>query len=78
MYAATDDGDGRIGHVLPSPFSKGNRMIDLKLEAMRLFKPEEAASTMSEYEREQMAIRKNRERLKAERLAREAKISENL
>jgi hypothetical protein len=44
---------------------------------MRLFKPEETASTMSEYEREQMAIRKNRERLKAERLAREAKISEN-
>jgi hypothetical protein len=33
---------------------------------------------VSEYEREQMAIRKNRERLKAERLAREAKISENL
>jgi hypothetical protein len=59
-------------------FSKGNRMIDLKLEAMRLFKPEETASTMSEYEREQLAIRKNRDRLKAERLARETKISENL
>jgi len=53
-------------------------MIDLKLEAMRLFKPEETASTVSEYEREQMAVCKNRERLKAERLAREAKISENL
>lgn len=74
----SDDGDERIDTLCRRHFSKGNRMIDLKLEAMRLFKPEVTASTMSEYEREQMVIRKNRERLKAERLAREAKISENL
>jgi len=38
-----------------------------------MFKQEEPASTLSEYEREQLAIQKNHERLKAERLAREAK-----
>jgi hypothetical protein len=47
-------------------------MTDPKLEASKLFKQEQPASTLSEYEREQLAIQKNRERLKAERLAREA------
>jgi hypothetical protein len=46
-------------------------MTDPKLEASKMFKQEVPASAMSEYEREQDAIRKNRERLKAERLARE-------
>jgi hypothetical protein len=46
-------------------------MTDPKAEA--LFKqPPEPAPAMSEYQTEQLAIQKNRERLKAERLAREA------
>jgi hypothetical protein len=46
-------------------------MIDPKT----LFKtPEPATAAMSEYEKEQLAINKNRERLKAERLARESNI----
>jgi hypothetical protein len=49
-------------------------MTDPKLEASKLFKQEQPPSTMSEHECEQLAIQKNRERLKAERLAREAKI----
>jgi hypothetical protein len=47
-------------------------MTDPKSEASKLFKQEQPTSTLSEYEREQLAIQKNRERLKAERLAREA------
>jgi hypothetical protein len=74
MYAATDDGDGRIGHALPSLYFSGNRMTDPKLEASKLFKQDMPISTLSEYEREKIASHKNRERLKAERLAREAKI----
>jgi hypothetical protein len=50
-------------------------MTNPKLEAMKLFKQQEDPTpTMSEYDREQLAIQKNRERLKAERLMREAKI----
>jgi hypothetical protein len=42
-------------------------------EAERLFEaPQHPAPAISEYEREQLAIRSNFERLKAERLAREA------
>jgi hypothetical protein len=52
----------------------GNRMTDPKSEAPKMFKQEQPISTMSEYEREQLTIPKNREQLKAERLAREAKI----
>jgi hypothetical protein len=76
MYAGPDDGDGRIGNALPSLYFLGNGMTDPKLDASKLFKQVDPAptSTLSEYEREQEAIRKNRERLKAERLAREAKI----
>jgi hypothetical protein len=44
-------------------------MIDQKLEA--LFAQPEPAPVISEYNREQQAIRANFERLKAERLARE-------
>jgi hypothetical protein len=42
-------------------------------QILQLFKQAEPAPTISEYEREQRAIRANYERLKAERLAREAK-----
>jgi len=46
-------------------------MIDPKAEA--LFKQlREPAPTVNEYQAEQLAIQKNREKLKAERLAREA------
>jgi hypothetical protein len=48
-------------------------MTDLKLEASQFFKQPEPTPVMTEYEREQLAIQKNRERLKAERLAREAR-----
>jgi hypothetical protein len=41
-------------------------------EAERLFEQVRPAPTIGEYEREQQAIRSNFERLKAERLAREA------
>ena len=45
-------------------------MTDPKSEASKLFKQEQPTSTLSEYERGQLAIRKkNLERLKAERLA---------
>jgi hypothetical protein len=50
-------------------------MTDYKSEASKMFKQQQPPpSTLSEYEREQLAVQKNRERLKAERLAREAKI----
>jgi hypothetical protein len=48
-------------------------MTDPKFEASQFFKRPEPAPTMSAYHLEQEAIRKNRERLKAERLARDAK-----
>jgi hypothetical protein len=46
-------------------------MIDPKIEAL-LFKQPAPTPTISEYAREQLALHANRERLKAERLAREA------
>jgi hypothetical protein len=49
-------------------------MTDPKQEASQLFKQPEPSPMMSAYQLEQEAIRKNRERLRAERLAREAKI----
>jgi hypothetical protein len=41
-------------------------------ETLRIFAPVQTAPTISEYEREQQAIRANFERLRAERRAREA------
>jgi len=41
-----------------------------ELQAQKAFKPAQAAST--DYEKSQRAFQENRERLKAERLAREA------
>jgi hypothetical protein len=46
------------------------KMTDPKSEASKLFK--QGQPTLSEYDREQLAIQKNLARLKAERLAREA------
>ncbi|MCA6108586.1 hypothetical protein J6497_15310 [Bradyrhizobium sp. CNPSo 4026] len=43
-------------------------------EARKAFKEAVAKVAMSEYERAQQAFHANRERLKAERLAREAKL----
>jgi hypothetical protein len=54
-------------------FSWDNKMTDPKSEASQFFKQPEPAVTMSAYQLEQETIQKNRERLKAERLAREAK-----
>lgn len=47
-------------------------MNDTTLEALKLFKTAEPAPAMTAYERERQRIRANYERLKAERLAREA------
>ncbi len=44
-------------------------------DANNLFRPSD--SPLTEYEKEQIALRKNLERLKAERLAREAANSNN-
>jgi hypothetical protein len=44
-------------------------------EAERLFESAQAAPTLTEYEREQLAIKANYERLKAERLARESGLN---
>jgi hypothetical protein len=50
-----------------------DKTMTITEEAQRLFKPHtQPESAMSEYEREQRRIRENLERLKAERLAREA------
>jgi len=49
------------------------RPTNAELEARKVFKPIEPAS--NEYEKAQRALQDNRERLKAERLAREASVS---
>jgi hypothetical protein len=41
-------------------------------EARKAFRPSDDKGPLTEYEKEQRALRKNLERLKAERLAREA------
>ena len=46
-------------------------MSDTLEEASKLFRRIEPAPTVTEYQREQQAIRDNYQRLKAERLARE-------
>jgi hypothetical protein len=52
---------------LPKPLSKADR------EARKVFRQVDADKAMSEHEKAQRAFHKNRERLKAERLAREAR-----
>lgn len=49
---------------------KGHVMSKRENDANNLFRPSD--SPLTEYEKEQIALRKNLERLKAERLAREA------
>jgi hypothetical protein len=49
-------------------------MIDPKADAF--FKTPQRTPALSEYQTEQLAIQKNRERLKAERLARESNPSQ--
>lgn len=44
-------------------------------EARKVFAAEEAKKALSEYEKAQLDFHANRERLKAERLAREAAVS---
>ena len=47
-------------------------MSDTLEEAWKLFRRIEPVPTVTEYQREQLAVRANHKRLKAERLAREA------
>ncbi|TYO65837.1 hypothetical protein FXV83_14230 [Bradyrhizobium hipponense] len=44
-----------------------------KREANKVFKPDKTQKPMNDYAKEQRSFHENRERLKAERLAREAK-----
>ena len=62
--------------ALPMPSSsKGSRHEQTRNDANNVFRPSD--SPLTEYEKEQIALRKNLERLKAERLAREAANSKN-
>ena len=57
------------GQALTGGF-KGHVMSKRENDANNVFRPSD--SPLTEYEKEQVALRKNLERLKAERLAREA------
>jgi hypothetical protein len=46
-------------------------------EVRKAFRPSDNKGSLTEYEQEQRALRKNLERLRAERLAREAAKSKN-
>src|SRR5215471_15287836 len=62
--------------ALPRPgIRKGHVMSKRENDANNVFRPSD--SPLTEYEKEQIALRKNLERLKAERLAREAANSKN-
>ena len=54
---------------------KGHVMSERENDANNIFRPSD--SPLTEYEKEQIAQRKNLERLKEERLAREAAKSKN-
>ena len=54
---------------------KGHVMSKRENDANNIFRPSD--TPLTEYEKEQIALRKNLERLKAERLAREAANSKN-
>jgi hypothetical protein len=60
------------GFAEPTSLLLGNQMTD---EVLRVFEQVRPVETISEYERERLAVRANFERLKAERLAREAATS---
>jgi hypothetical protein len=55
---------------LSSSFAKGHVMSKRENDANNIFRPSD--SPLTEHEKEQIALRKNLERLRAERLAREA------
>ena len=62
--------------ALPMPgIRKGHVMSKRENDANNVFRPSD--SPLTEYEKEQIVLRKNLERLKAERLAREAANSKN-
>jgi hypothetical protein len=52
-------------------------MSDNKQEARKAFRPSDSKGLLTEYEKEQRALRNNLERLKAERLARESAKSKD-
>nr|WP_084029657.1 hypothetical protein [Bradyrhizobium sp. LMTR 3] len=56
----------------PGGIEPPNQITRAEREARKAFRQVDAATAMSEYEIAQRAFAKNRERLKAERLAREA------
>jgi hypothetical protein len=64
----------RSRHPMPG-IRKGQVMSKRENNANNVFRPSD--SPLTEYEKEQIALRKNLERLKAERLAREAASSKN-
>jgi hypothetical protein len=56
----------------PGEIEPPKQITNAEREARRAFRELDAATAMSEHELAQVAFSKNRERLKAERLAREA------
>ena len=56
----------------PGGVETSKQITRAELEARKAFRQVDAATTMSEYEIAQKAFAKNHERLKAERVAREA------
>lgn len=57
--------------------SPPRRLTPAERAARAAFRKEEAQAAMTDYERDQKAFHKNRERLKAERLARAAAHSDD-
>jgi hypothetical protein len=56
-------------------FERRGAMTPAEQEARKVFRAVEAEKAMTDYEKAQKAFHENRERLKAERLAREAKAA---
>ena len=57
-------------YEIPPAFEKGHVMSIRENDANNVFRPSD--SPLTEHEKHQIAVRKNLERLRAERLAREA------
>ena len=76
FVAQWQGGRGSPAHLTPRPgaasikLSKGHVMSKRENDANNIFRPSD--SPLTEYEKEQKALRKNLERLRAERMAREA------
>jgi hypothetical protein len=56
-------------------FERRGAMAPAEQEARKVFRAVETEKAMTDYEKAQKAFHENRERLKAERLAREAKAA---